>query len=361
MRTVRDLREAFNDLADRAVPAPSDHLLAAQATTGSLTRNRIRVLAPVAAAVATLAVVVSIVLSTDHSGSDGPPAATGPVTTLSPPTTPATDGPPDLRFRFTATQPAGTVPSRSADRAGQTLAFVKPPAGTPCAAGDAACIDARTVAEVTLLYVGPKADPDEASFDIKKIVDRVPVQVAGQSGFYGHRSGSDDPREELFWEYEPGAWAEAFAKTRVTMLALAESVRPTTNSPLDVPLKAALINDQYLNIIQSETSSYGGSFEIATPNAAHGGYLAFWGLQAEPASGQRQTQNPQAATVNGRTWTITGTSQPQADLQGSTVPISIQANYGTSRTQLLAYLKSLTLTANLSNRSTWYDADAVFR
>jgi hypothetical protein len=370
MRTVHDIRDAFATLAD-AAPAPEELSIATTAQHPMRTRRqRRRRLAPAAAALATAAVVGGVVFATSSPDSGRPSGSPGSLQPLPAPKT--THSTPDLTFRFTADAPVGTtVVRRGIDRAGQVLDYLTPPTGRPCPPSTPTDLMCRRVAEVRLNYLDPPRDPDEPNSGPADVVDRDPVRVNGHRGFFGRiPNGVDGGTKHLYWEYAHGAWAEAIAPSPAAMLALAESVRPASG-PVQVPVDPSpTLDGEYLNIVASERSAYGGSFEVSTPHARSGGYFVNWGLGAGENGGPKVV-DPQDVIVNGRTWTIgwldlggpagsvRGVGELVARLKGSDVPLVLHSDLATSKTEVMKILKGLRLAADLADRSTWFDAADV--
>jgi hypothetical protein len=362
MRTVHDLDDAFCALADTAPePGPLPVLTtSSHAPERGETSRRIaqRWLAPTIAAVGTVALVAGLVWVTADSKSAGPGNGAAGADQLQALTAPAADEAPDLTLRFTATPPAGdTVTSYEFDRAGQVIDFgsAAAPPGCDPISGTASC---RQVAQVRLYWANPPKDPDERNFNAAKVSRTGTAEVDGRAAFFGRMPHAADGREKLFWQYAPGAWAEATAPSRAAELALAESVRGATVA-VRIPLAPTMSGHRYANVLSSQSSGAGGTLEISSPGAREGGFDVAWGNAATAVPHGKGAAED--ITVNGRSWTIRGGEQPRAVLRGATVPVVVSSYLGRSRAELIAFLRGLRLASDLGDPSTWYDAAQVLR
>ena len=359
MRTIDDVEEAFRALADTA-PEPAPLPLAEAPSTG---RGRRAWLAPVAAAAATVLVAGAIVYATSRSGDDGPPSG-GPAANRDVPalTGPAADAAPDLTFRFTATAPdGGAIPSYGIDRDGQVLDFWPAARATECRRTSAPGSACAPVAEVRLHYANPVRDKDERPFDPARVTHRVATRVNGHPAFYGRVDNALDPSEKLYWQYAPGAIAEAGAPSRAAELALAESVR-AASTPVRIPVAPTVSGGQYANLVTSEPAGTTGHFELTNADVRQGGYDLGWGHDIYDVSdAPGRGPDPQDVTVDGRTWTITGGQQLLATLKDSPIPLDVLPYLGSTRTALVEMLRGLRLAPDLADPTTWFSAADVLR
>jgi hypothetical protein len=182
----------------------------------------------------------------------------------------------------------------------------------------------------------------------------VPVRVNGHPGFYARITRLLSTVEVLYWQYAPGAWAEATAPSRAAELALAESARPAS-VPLPVPVAPTRVSaGQYVNTLASDPADRAGGYEVAGRGA---GYYVSWG---RPLDGESALERPGAehVTINGHDWTIIGGRQPAARLDGP-VPVAVQPYDGTSRNRLLDVLRGLRVAGDLSDPGSWFAAAEV--
>jgi hypothetical protein len=357
MRTIDDVQDAFRALAEIA-PEPAPLPLAAAPTDGRAHRSWA---SPVAAAAATVLVAGGLVYATTNAGDDGTQPGGHDVASHNVPalTAPPADGAPDLTFHFTATAPdAGTVAAYGIDRDGQVVDF-RPTAGSAACRtriGSAQASACDPTAEVRLHYVNPAPDRDEPPFDPAGVTHRVATEVNGRPAFFGRIDDALDPTEKLYWEYAPGALAEASAPSRAAELALAESVR-VASEPVRIPVAPTLTDHHYANLVTSEPGDAAGDFEVTSADAQQGGFHLGWGRDAYGAT--VPPSDPQEFTVNGRTWTITGGRQLLATLKDSAVPLTVLPYLGTDRAALREILRGLRLAPDHTDPTTWFSAADV--
>jgi len=209
---------------------------------------------------------------------------------------------------------------------------------------------------VRLHYANPAHDPDERSFDPAGVTHRVATRVNGRPAFYGRADNAPDQSEKLYWEYAPGAMAEASAPSRAAELALAESVRGES-TPVRIPVAPTVSGRQYANLVTADPADRTGHFELTNADVRQGGYDLGWGRDVYSASGPRT--NPQDVTVNGHTWTITGDRQLLATLKDSPIPLNVLPYLATSRTALVEMLRALRFAPDLADPTTWFRAADV--